>query len=129
MSDDMVLGHMGHSPDFKSAPADGLLDKSILRNTGPATTTVSINTPKKGGDITFQPGPGFNADDGSIILKLNSGQEMIRFDPDGKVYVRGNEVDDDPLIYLAFREWVKRCVKEGPDPTAIDQLGNIDLGK
>lgn len=126
MSDEMVLGHVGHSPDFKSPPSAGILPKEGLVFTGPPTKPLRIALPdSRGGDVILSPGQGRNAPDGSIIFQLNSGQEMIRLDADGKIYVRGNEVDDDPLVYIAFRDWLKRVVTDQPDPTAIELLGAV----
>ena len=67
---------------------------------------------KKGGDIIFSPGPGYeNAPGGSFIFKDASGAERMRLDPDGRSFVRGNLVSSDPEVWIAFREWVMRCIR------------------
>ncbi len=32
---------------------------------------------------------------------------MLRFDHDGKVFVRGEQVDDNQGIYMHFRRWLE----------------------
>ena len=58
-----------------------------------------------GGNMIFSPGNG--APSGSIVIELSDGSEMIRFDHDGKVYVRGEQVDDNQGIYMHFRRWLE----------------------
>ncbi len=58
-----------------------------------------------GGNVTISPGEGQPA--GSIIFKLADESEMMRFDPDGKIYVRGEQVDDNQGIYMHFRRWLQ----------------------
>lgn len=57
-----------------------------------------------GGDITISPGSGKPS--GSIVFTLADGREMLRFDQDGDVYVRGEQVDDNQDIYLHFKRWL-----------------------
>ncbi len=58
-----------------------------------------------GGNVTIIPGGG--KPQGNIVFLLADGREMIRFDHDGKVYVRGEEVDDNLGIYMHFRRWLE----------------------
>jgi hypothetical protein len=58
-----------------------------------------------GGNVTFSPGNGEPS--GSIAFLLADGREMMRFDHDGKVYVRGEQVDDNQGIYFHFRRWLE----------------------
>ena len=58
-----------------------------------------------GGNVTFNPGNG--EPPGSLQFLLADGREMMRFDHDGKVYVRGEEVDDNREIYRHFRRWLQ----------------------
>jgi hypothetical protein len=58
-----------------------------------------------GGNVTFAPGNGEPS--GNIVFLLADGREMIRFDHDGKVYVRGELVDDNQGIYMHFRRWMQ----------------------
>ena len=75
------------------------------RSTSVASGEASKTDPVvAGGDITFLPGRGKPS--GSIIFALADGREMMRFDPDGDVYVRGNWVDDNVDIYLHFKRWL-----------------------
>ena len=58
-----------------------------------------------GVNVTMSPGDGKPS--GSIICLLADGREMMRFDHDGKVYVRGEQVDDNLGIYMHFRRWLQ----------------------
>lgn len=67
----------------------------------------------RGGDCRFQPGRGgiwLNGGpvgcDGSLILALANGTEQLRFDPDGKVFVRGEVVAYRQDIFDAFVLWL-----------------------
>jgi hypothetical protein len=68
----------------------------------------------KPGNIIIQAGMGGAARDwsygGSFIFKMGDGKEMLRFEPDGTVLVRGVQVDEDRKIYEAFREWFQHAV-------------------
>ncbi len=66
-----------------------------------------------GGDVTIIPGDGKPS--GSIVFTLADGREMIRFDHDGKVYVRGEQVDDNQGIYMHFRRWLELSCIIPPD--------------
>ncbi len=66
-----------------------------------------------GGNVTFAPGNGEPS--GDIIFKLADAREMIRFDHDGKVYVRGELVDDNQGIYMHFRRWMQLACIIPPD--------------
>ena len=66
-----------------------------------------------GGSVTFAPGDGKPS--GSIIFLLADGREMMRFDDDGKVYVRGEQVDDNQDIYMHFRRWLQLACITPPD--------------
>ena len=59
------------------------------------------------GDFQVTPGRGGAPDgkDGSIIFSLANGTEVIRFDPDGKCFVRGEQVDDNVMIYREVVRW------------------------
>lgn len=66
----------------------------------------------RGGNITFTPGRG--EPDGSIIFLLANGTEVLRFDHNGKTFVRGNEIaeaDDDAIVYVAFRSWLRTAIR------------------
>ncbi len=77
-----------------------------------------------GGDVTLSPGIGKPS--GSIIFRLADGREMVRFDHDGKAYVRGEQVDDNQDIYLHFRRWLRLAhvvpAEEG-EPTGDPNAG------
>jgi len=66
-----------------------------------------------GGNVTLSPGNGKPS--GSIVFQLADGREMIRFDDDGKVYVRGEQVDDNQGIYFHFRRWLQLAYIIPPD--------------
>lgn len=58
----------------------------------------------EGSNITLTPGSG--TPNGSIIMKSATGDELLRFDPNGKAFVRGQLVDCNVEIYGAFRYWL-----------------------
>ena len=66
-----------------------------------------------GGDVVFTPGNG--GPSGDLVFLLADGREMIRFDDDGKVYVRGEQVDDNQGIYMHFRRWLQVAFIIPPD--------------
>ena len=41
----------------------------------------------------------------NLVFALCGGEEVLKFCSDGKVYVRGELVDDNIKIYNSFREW------------------------
>lgn len=68
-------------------------------------TTEKDMTIGAGGNVTISPGDG--APPGGIIFQLADDHEVLRFDHDGKVYVRGEEVDDNAEIYVHLRRWLR----------------------
>ena len=44
---------------------------------------------------------------GSIVLSVGDGSEVLRFEHDGKAYVRGELVDENREIYMHFRRWLQ----------------------
>ena len=66
-----------------------------------------------GGNVIISSGNGKPS--GNIVFKLADGCEMIRFDHDGKVYVRGELVDDNQGIYMHFRRWMQLACIIPPD--------------
>jgi len=60
--------------------------------------------------IRHYPNPVHRGIDGSIIFKRGDDTEFMRFDPDGKVTVRGEVVDDNKDVYLEFREWLNEIL-------------------
>lgn len=66
-----------------------------------------------GVNVTFAPGHG--KPQGNIVFLLADGHEMMRFDHDGKVYVRGEQVDDNQGIYMHFRRWLQLACITPPD--------------
>lgn len=87
-------------------------------------TTQQQTAAANGGDLIFTPGRGAAAGvaipgrDGRIIFRLANGQEVLRFDPDGSVYVRGKSAGTDQDVYESFREWLATARAElGPGAT------------
>ena len=100
--------------------------------------------PARGGDMTFGPGAGYPRDGhqgGDLVFHAYDEEgdmvDALRFNGDGKVYVRGELVDDNPLIYGAFKAWLGESVatrfgnaevnirhEEGKE-SVIDQLGDL----
>ena len=72
-----------------------------------------VKTRGAGGNVTFAPGCGKPS--GNIVFQLADGREIIRFDHDGKVYVREEQVDDNQGIYMHFRRWMQLACIIPPD--------------
>lgn len=66
---------------------------------------VSGPSSAKPGDLTLSSGVGTPC--GSLILQLGDEQEFMRFDPDGRVRVRGNIVANDKEVYKLFKQWLQ----------------------
>lgn len=45
--------------------------------------------------------------DGQLLFVGPEGVEYLRFFPDGRVTIRGQQVDDNHLVYQAFRGWME----------------------
>ncbi len=76
----------------------------------------------KGGDVIFKQSPswqfspgqggmgragGKNGKDGSIVFETARGLEVLRFEPDGSVLVRGEKTDSRPEIFAEFVAWLR----------------------
>ncbi len=48
------------------------------------------------------------APDGSIVFMTKS-KEVLRLEPDGRSFVRGEQVDDNAEVYRAFTSWLTDC--------------------
>lgn len=48
---------------------------------------------------------------GSLMFNVG-GESVLKFQPDGKVFVRGEEVDDNKVIYAQLCEWLGMVRKE-----------------
>ena len=48
------------------------------------------------------------APDGSIVFMTKS-EEVLRLEPDGRSFVRGEQVDDNAEVYRAFTSWLTDC--------------------
>jgi uncharacterized protein with PIN domain len=46
--------------------------------------------------------------EGSFVFMTKS-REVLRLDPDGRVFVRGEEVGDNVEVYRAFTRWLTDC--------------------
>lgn len=75
-----------------------------------------------GGDTTLTREPPWQ-NDVSIVFRLGNETEVMRFDPDGTVKVRGEVVDSNEAVYLAFREWLRNATYIKPTETLYDALG------
>lgn len=56
-------------------------------------------------------GDGKPGKDGHILFQLADGTEMLRFDPDGSIAVRGEKVDSNEVIYEVFKSWLRACMQ------------------
>lgn len=61
------------------------------------------------GNTTLSPGKGFNAPDGDIFFYRADGSIAMHFRADGKVFIRGEEVDDNKAIYQEFLTWLRHA--------------------
>ncbi len=77
-----------------------------------------------GGNVTFSPGEG--SPPGCLRFLLADRQEMMRFNHDGKVYVRGEEVDDNREIYRHFRRWLQLALVVPGDEAALRDITAIE---
>ena len=46
---------------------------------------------------------------GDIIFRLGDTTEVMRFNGDGTVFVRGEQVDSNREVYMAFRWWLSNA--------------------
>lgn len=53
----------------------------------------------------------FNKQDTPLTIVIGSSKEMMRFEADGRIFVRGEQVDDNKEVYKAFREWLESVNK------------------
>lgn len=51
-------------------------------------------------------GEGKRGEDGALTFNVGE-TEVLRFDGDGCVYVRGEKVDDNVVVYIVFRQWLE----------------------
>jgi hypothetical protein len=52
--------------------------------------------------------PGKPQSDGSIIFFLHK-QEVLRFSPDGPVFIYGERVGDNSAVYRVFVDWLREA--------------------
>jgi hypothetical protein len=77
----------------------------------PKEEMVAVLPTGRGGNVIFQPGIGTGPGivghefDGSIIFQTTDGVDVIRFDPDGRVRIRGEVVDNNRVVYEEIRAW------------------------
>lgn len=76
-------------------------------------SATRVNMGGKGGNVTLRPGKGADATpdadagyDGAIIFENADGTQAIRLDPDGKIFVGRELVDNDMAAWLALRKWI-----------------------
>lgn len=66
-------------------------------------------------------------DDANIVFSCDT-EEIMRFESDGKIYIRGECVDDNHKVYAAMREFLKGSgfltVTEWDDAEAVS-IDNI----
>ena len=88
----------------------------------------------KDGDVVLRGGAGPTPEyGGNIRLQLPNGDEFMRIESTGKVFVRGNEVTGDLEAYQAFRAWLeeseivhtKSTVKGVGDHVAVSPKGDV----
>jgi hypothetical protein len=52
-------------------------------------------------------------EDGSLSFQVSS-MEILRFAPNGDIYVKGKLVDNDKAVVNGFREWLDEATKKRP---------------
>ncbi len=62
------------------------------------------------GDVASKPNGLSGEFGGNIILQIgHERRECMRFTPDGKVYVRGELVEENKEVLEAFKGWLRSC--------------------
>ena len=75
-----------------------------------------------GSGTSIEQMPGKPQSDGSIIFFLHK-QEVLRFSPDGPVYIYGERVDDNRAVYRVFLDRLR-------ETALIDGIGSeVDVEK
>lgn len=92
------------------ARADGKLIFGEAKNANGGAIVVApagktVFAPGKAGVPV--PGQKLRPTDGELIFSLASGKEMLRFDPNGDCFVRGEKVESNKAIWIAFHVWLK----------------------
>lgn len=71
-----------------------------------------------GEHVVLQPGKGLPGikggkpgKDGDVVLNAADGSEVLRVSPNGRCYVRGEEVAGNHRVYEAFRGWVLKMME------------------
>lgn len=85
----------------------------------------------KGGDLIFRAGEGTEkvCAGGSIIFQLPIHTEFLKICADGKVYVKGELVDTNQQLYVAFKAWMDRAIflYEGKHAALQPSISDSDL--
>lgn len=94
--------------------------KDLDERAGPAFESLGINTPDNQ-DVKLA----FMNQSAEPLLTISgclesptflsfkyNGQEVLRFDKDGSVYIRGEKVDTNQEIYSALKDWIEIATKE-----------------
>ncbi len=71
----------------------------------------------RGGDMFLRAGKGWAKEkqrsvDGSIIFQDPDENELMRFDPDGSISVRGVLVESDTETVAGFKQWLEHATVE-----------------
>lgn len=87
-------------------------EETLIWESGNYNFSLGLAEAMKPGSLRFRAGAsgtgsnGINHPGGSFVFEMADGKEWMRFDPDGKIFVRGTEVDSDRTVYENFREWL-----------------------
>lgn len=89
----------------------------------------STGSPKAiadGGDVNFHAGVGAPPDGRTGSFKFHAaGKVQLELCPDGECFVNGKQVDDDKLIFAAFKKWLTTAVVEtGPGASSAPTTRN-----
>jgi hypothetical protein len=78
--------------------------------------TLKITPDSDGSGTSIEMMPGKPSSDGSIIFYLHN-QEVLRFSPDGPIYIYGERVDDNAAVYRVFLDWLR-------ETALLDHIGH-----
>lgn len=80
--------------------------KAVPLDNGPHPLVLEAYSPDGGEQVMIFTGP---PDPGAFIFQTK-GKEVLRFEPEGDVYVRGEKVDNNQVIYRAVKAFFKNTV-------------------
>lgn len=62
--------------------------------------------------------------DGRVVFRLADGSEVMLFEPDGSITVRGEVVDNNAAVYRTFRRWLRDAIVTWGDGDVTASTGH-----